>query len=389
MNSPLTKASVLLLSVHFPPARQAGGPIRSIAGLVERESPYHAITVVTSNRDLVDPEPLELNLTETPICRLGASVHYCEPSSMAAHARRLRRIGNQGFDILHLNSLFSPKFSILPLLMWRIGLIDANRVILAPRGELGSAALRVKRWKKKLALPLVNLLAKHPKVTWQATSDSEARDIQRHGSRRRILRHDNPWPQPANITPPKDEQLHFVFVGRIASIKNPGTVIDSFRGVSSPVRLTFAGVDEDVDLSASLKAAAQTLPQNVDVDFAGHLDSHTLDGLLSRAHALILPTGGENFGHSIAEAFAHGCFVLVPDTTPWTKLILAGGGYEISSEPSATNRSLVAKITTLSRATIGEHCSTALRLYTDLWSQHEGHRRSLYGPPIDSNQRLD
>jgi glycosyltransferase involved in cell wall biosynthesis len=44
---------------------------------------------------------------------------------------------------------------------------------------------------------------------------------------------------------------------------------------------------------------------------------------------LLLPTHGENFGHSIIEALSVGCPVLISDRTPWKDLEKAGVGADL------------------------------------------------------------
>ena len=46
------------------------------------------------------------------------------------------------------------------------------------------------------------------------------------------------------------------------------------------------------------------------------------------AHFLLSSTTQENFGHSIVEAWAHGCPVLISDRTPWLGLQEKGIGWD-------------------------------------------------------------
>ena len=50
---------------------------------------------------------------------------------------------------------------------------------------------------------------------------------------------------------------------------------------------------------------------------------------MSARHFLVLPTRGENFGHVIHEALVAGCPVVLSDTTIWTGVAKAGGGWAI------------------------------------------------------------
>jgi glycosyltransferase involved in cell wall biosynthesis len=56
-------------------------------------------------------------------------------------------------------------------------------------------------------------------------------------------------------------------------------------------------------------------------DGAGHPPPYSIASLF------LLPSHGENFGLSIAEALAQGVPALVTDTTPWSGLNLTGSGW--------------------------------------------------------------
>jgi glycosyltransferase involved in cell wall biosynthesis len=51
---------------------------------------------------------------------------------------------------------------------------------------------------------------------------------------------------------------------------------------------------------------------------------------LQKAHFLVLPTHGENFGHAIFEALAMGRPVIISDETPWKNLYDRQLGWDIS-----------------------------------------------------------
>ena len=55
---------------------------------------------------------------------------------------------NTNHDLLFLNSFFSFRFTILPILVRKFGLIINKTCIIAPRGEFSSEALKLKLVKK-------------------------------------------------------------------------------------------------------------------------------------------------------------------------------------------------------------------------------------------------
>ena len=55
-------------------------------------------------------------------------------------------IHSEEFDVAYLNSMYSPRFTIMPLFVLnKMG----KKVIIAPRGMLAPTAIAIKSWKKK------------------------------------------------------------------------------------------------------------------------------------------------------------------------------------------------------------------------------------------------
>ena len=81
-------------------------------------------------------------------------------------------------DLIYLNSLFDPKFSI-PLLfhLWR-NQKNFPSTICAPRGELSPGALAIKKWKKLSFIKFFSLLSLQKKLYFHATSQLEKDHIE-------------------------------------------------------------------------------------------------------------------------------------------------------------------------------------------------------------------
>jgi glycosyltransferase involved in cell wall biosynthesis len=94
-----------------------------------------------------------------------------------------------------------------------------------------------------------------------------------------------------------------------------------------PLELDFIGPIEDEVYQRELAslAAAQ---KEVKVRFLGGMPPSMLANHFQTAHFLLSSTTQENFGHSIVEAWAHGCPVLISDRTPWLGLQEKGIGWD-------------------------------------------------------------
>ncbi len=148
---PKLTTTVLIFVAHYLPGWKAGGPIRTIANLVEHLGEDFDLRIVTSDRDSGDPATYP-GIKVDQWQNVGkASVRYVSPDQRGL--RSLARLMRETpYDLLYINSFFNPIFTIRPLLARRIGLAPLRPCVIATRGEFASAALELKAWKKKLYL---------------------------------------------------------------------------------------------------------------------------------------------------------------------------------------------------------------------------------------------
>ena len=90
------------------------------------------------------------------------------------------------YDILYLNSVFSPDFTLKPLLLRRLGLFGKTPVIVRPRGELNKGAIALKGRKKRVYVAVTKLLGLYSDVIWHASTTHEVDDIHRHFGDERV-----------------------------------------------------------------------------------------------------------------------------------------------------------------------------------------------------------
>src|SRR5580704_5090672 len=142
---------------------------------------------MTADRDLGDAKSYQGITPNRWMVNRDSEIFYARnnPMSFRAICAQLRRTHH---DILHLNSIFSRRFGIIPLILRRSGLIRQKPTVIAPRGEFAPGALAVKSGRKNNFLSMARGLGLFNKVTWQASGKEEARDIANViGRRARIL----------------------------------------------------------------------------------------------------------------------------------------------------------------------------------------------------------
>jgi len=321
---------ILAVVEWYPPAYRAGGPIRSVHNLMrllQAQTPHH-LEVVCGNRDLGDSEPLEGVPVDVAHDQYGIAVTYRSEVSLAWWREKLRGSDDAPApDVLYLNSLFSLPFTLQPLRAAReLGI----RVVLAPRGMLGAGALAIKPVKKKLFLTVARWLGWFRDVRWHASTEVEAADVQMAFPRADIAVAQNvPMPTPDPLETPAREEVVWVALGRIHPIKNLHFAFEALQDVDLTGRhvvVELVGPAEDEVYLGQLLGMAKP---GLKVVHLGPVPPQDLGKVWGRAHALLMPTMHENFGHAVVEAWAHGRPVLLSDQTPWRDLKRNDLGWEL------------------------------------------------------------
>ena len=323
--------NVLIFSDFYLPGFKGGGPIRTIANMLDKLGDDFRFSVVTADRDLADTQTYAGITPDTWRSVDRAQIYYA--SSGAGWWRRLYQL-IRTFDgqALHLNSFFSFRFGILPLLYWRM-LKFGKPVIVGPRGEFSQGALALKSSKKRTFIALAKGLGLYRGVIWHASTEHEADDIRRViGDKARIrIAVDIVSPPAELMMQPReaDSPLRLLFISRISPKKNLLCAIQMLQYVHCPTVFDVYGPAEDTAYWASCQAAAKELPAHVQFNYCGVLYPAQVPEIMARHDLFYLPTLGENFGHVIAEALGCGLPVLIANTTPWRDLERKKLGWDI------------------------------------------------------------
>lgn len=331
-NRTSTKTRVLALAEYYLPGYKAGGPITTLRGMIERLGAEAEFSLLTRDRDYTDRGPYP-GITPGRWRREGpARVMHLAPAMLRplALARLLRAIDH---DVLYLNSLFSPRFTVLPLLLRRLGLAPRKRLIVAPRGELGGGALSAKAWKKRPYLTAARALGLYAGARWQASSPFEAEQVRTFAPDGEVVVAPDLPPPPPDGEPqrrPKEAgRLRAIFLARLGRHKNLSYALERLAEAGGPAQLAIAGPQEDAAYWNECLGLIERLPAGVEAEYLGRVEPDQVPALLAAHDVLILPSKGENFGHVILEALLAGTPVLISDATPWRGLEAAGAGWDL------------------------------------------------------------
>ncbi|WP_198929144.1 glycosyltransferase family 4 protein [Marinobacter sp. X15-166B] len=319
---------VLVFTGFYLPGYKGGGPIKTIKNLFDQVGDEITFKLITSDRDLGDTSPYT-SVSRGTWNQVGnASVFYAQ-SGKTGYAQIARQLRVKDYDLVYLNSFFSPRFSFLPLLMAKA---LRQRVVLGPRGEFSEGALSLKSGKKRVFIRVFKLLGLHRGTVFQASSDFEADDIRRTlGQHVDVQVAENIGAQeyaeqlPSRATGP----LKAVFVSRISPKKNLLGALEMLQQVQHPLVYDIYGPVEDEEYWQQCDKVIAGLPPHIQVHHRGSLTPDDVVKYLEKYDVFFFPTKGENYGHVIAEALCAGLPTLIANTTPWRNLQEQGIGWDL------------------------------------------------------------
>jgi len=330
----MSKPRVLVFIDWYKPYYKAGGPVRSMVNLVDHLSDRVDFCIVTGDRDYMATK----NEANVPVDQWvegdsGEQVRYVSPSSRSF--TKWRKLLNEArYDVVYINGLYSRWSSIVPLWLLRG---SKQRRIVAVRGMLAKGPMRQSALKKRSFLFAMKVLGCFKGVEFQATNEEEVQDVQRWiGTDVKVhlvqnLARSLKSTVSEGIAKTKGE-LRLVSLARIAEEKNTLFAIERLVGVTGHVCLDLYGTVYDEAYFERCKAAIARLPANIEVMWHGQLPQEQGAEVLTKSHALFMPSVGENFGHTMLEALSVGRPLLISDRTPWRDLEASKAGWDLPLE---------------------------------------------------------
>lgn len=334
------KIKVLVVSAFFLPGYKGGGPIKTLKNLFDHVGDEITFKLITSDRDLGDTSSYT-SITYRGWNRVGnASVFYIKPG-IIGQVQVARHLFAKDYDLVYLNSFFSPRFSFIPLLFTKV---LRKKVILSPRGEFSKGALSFKSIKKLVFIGLFKILGMHRVAIFQASSDFEKADIRGIlGTSVDIRVAENIGAQEfaGQLRLNAPGPLKSVFISRITPKKNLLAALEMLQKVQQPVVYDIFGPIEDHSYWQECEKKMATLPSHIQVKYKGTLKPDKVVNTLEKYDVFFFPTRGENYGHVIAEALCAGVPILIANTTPWRNLQTLGIGWDFPlSSPDAFSAAL-------------------------------------------------
>lgn len=323
---------VLIFIDWFIPGYKAGGPVQSVANLVYALHREYSFFIYTSNCDHGETttyKDLPAN-TWVPLSGTSAQVFYADKAGMSYRSMQ-QQIEALNADIIYLNSMFSTRFVLQPLIIRKV-VGSKAKWVLSPRGCLYESALQKKRWRKTAFLRVVRALQIFRDVTFQSTNMREAEAVQLHIPEVEVQVVEDfmqTLQQPVVYCSKQSGRLRLLYIARIVPIKNLLFVLQLLKDIRSIIDMSIIGPVEDPAYFRECEQLIEQLPANVQVQVIGPVPNHKLYDYFIDHHLYILPSTGENFGHSIFESLLAGRPVLISDQTPWSTLSENNAGWAV------------------------------------------------------------
>lgn len=359
MNMNRAGKKIMVFIDWYLPGYKAGGPIKSCVSLVERLKSFYDFRIVTTDTDLNEPlaypEIIADKWTKTP---KNTDVFYCSRSYLNLKNLEML-IEKENPDVIYLNSMFSPYFTLIPLLIVRRKK-NKYHVVVAPRGMLSKGALAIKPVKKQLFLFTSKVLGLFKNVTFHASTEIEVDEIKNvFGSNAKVLHAINLTPDIGveKITREKSaNNVKLVYIGRISHVKNLMQCIEilSHTNPAQQYEFDIYGPHDDEEYLQACKNKIAQLPSHIATNFKGAVANDEISTLLKKYHFLFLLSMNENYGHAIVEAFTAGCPVIIGNRTPWKNLESNKCGWDLPLENKSEIISAVESAAKMNQHTYNE-----------------------------------
>jgi len=296
---------IIILSPQFAPAYKAGGPIKSIGGIVGilRRANFK-FKVIALDYDIdgtkLDTTKFEENVDYVPKVTIKSLITYFK-----------------GSELIWFNTLYSPSFSIYPLLA--LFFTKKTTVLVSPRGQLLQGALSLK---KRMYLRVFKFLlrATGHKIVAHFTNEQELEKSIGTFKEFKTIVLNNPisgvLKGDSNLKRP-DPNFVIGYFGRISPIKNIEFILNLLPELDASVSFHIHGAFEDLAYQAQLEKLISTLKISNRVRFCGTYDTNTFAAKTNEVDLMVIPSFSENFCHVFFEAIEVRKIVIASDGLPW------------------------------------------------------------------------
>jgi glycosyltransferase involved in cell wall biosynthesis len=331
------KKTILIFIGHYLPGTKSGGILRSVENMINLLGKNYKFKIITRNKDINSSKSYE-NISSGEWTKVGnAEVLYMNENDSNFN-NLVKIINNIKHDFFFINSFFD-KLSIKIIFGSRIGRLDSvKNIIISPRGEFAWASFKLRLFRKFFYVIFSRIFGFYSKLIWHVSSKYEMRDLVRIMN----IKKDN---IKIAMDLPKidlereflnenenfsEKKLKIIFLSRISEEKNLDIAIRMLSRVKSNIVFDIYGDVDSKSYWRRCQDLLNKLPDNIEYNYYGFVKNDEVLNIFSKYDLFLFPTGGENYGHVIAESISVGTKVLISKNTPWLELENDNIGWDLS-----------------------------------------------------------
>lgn len=233
-------------------------------------------------------------------------------------------------DLIFVNGVYSPYFSIVPALFF------PAKTILHIRGMFHPEALNQKKWKKHIYLNALKAFGFFRDLEFCVSDEKEKGYVQTYFSKVKAI-----WVVPnfSNIQTRQESilkapgTLRMITVALISPMKNHLKVIQALKQVDLDIRWDIYGpVKDSAYWETCMSEFNQSGLRGV-INYCGILEPDLVNETISKYHVMVQPSESENYGHSLIQALCQGRPLITSKNTPWNGLEIAKAGINVEINP--------------------------------------------------------
>jgi glycosyltransferase involved in cell wall biosynthesis len=328
--------TVFICIPWFHPAFRAGGPVQSIANMVNEFDGDTQFRIFCSNTDLNNIKLENIEINKWINYNERTMVWYAGPEKRSESILKQAELLKP--DIIYVIGIFSWHFNIVPLVFSKI-----PSKIVSVRGMLHPGALSQKKLKKQLFLACWKIFNLHKKISFHASDETEEKYIRGvFGEDVNISIAGNfPRKFAARSSSGKHHgNLSLLSIALISPMKNHLLVLQALEHCTGTIEYHICGPVKDMEYWQECMLQIKKLPGNIKIHFHGEVQPNQVNEYLDKCHVFILPSKSENFGHAIYEALSAGKPVITSQHTPWQGLEKNLAGLNVDTEISAITNAI-------------------------------------------------
>lgn len=361
------KSIILIFVGHYLPGTKSGGILRTVNNTIENLAEDFEFIIVTRNTDVKSLVPYP-DIKPGLWVNVGkARVLYLD-KNLSSYKNIVSILNNTECHAIHLNSFFD---SICIKVLFAIKFstnIDVP-VVLSPRGEFAWASFKIKLFKKLLYITSSKLLLLYEGIIWHVSNQHEKKDLVRimniSDSKIKIAE-DLPIKPLGNqmicFLNEVDKPLKVLFLSRISPEKNLTYALKILGKSKLKIIFDIYGFIADQDYWQECRlliTEVQAKNSLLSISYLGEVQPEDVITIFSKYDLFFFPSGGENYGHVIAESLISGTPVLISNKTPWNALEGSKIGWDFSLKEE---RQFIDVLGKLSTQTIEDKISMRLHI---------------------------